>query len=218
MLLLYCMTEDEVPSPCRGLAGVGDAEVRDVAKNGVRYFYGGWHADASPEGLKAQALEFHKVVRKIFEHTTVIPFRFPTSVAGDGELAELMEQQSGEYALELSRLRGMVQIKISVEGAGHASATATSGSEYLKQRQAADAPMNATLEKIEHATHSIAQQTKRTRRGVTTNFFLLVLREKLPELKSALKSLGELPTRATISGPWPPTEFVNCYPEPVANP
>jgi hypothetical protein len=217
MLLLYCMTEDEVPSPCRGLTGVGGEEVRDVAKNGVRYFYSGWHADPSPEGLKSQALEFHKVVQRILEHTTVIPFRFPTSVPGADELTELMSQQSGGYAQELTRLHGTVQIKISVEGAGHASATATTGSEYLRQRQTADAPMNATLEKIEHAAHSIAQQTKRTRRGITTNLFLLVPREKLAELKSALKSLGELPTKATISGPWPPAEFVNCYPEPAAN-
>jgi hypothetical protein len=218
MLLLYCMTEDEVPSPCRSLPGVGGAEVRDVSKNGVRYFYSDWDADPTPEGLKAQALEFHKVVQKIFEHTTVVPFRFPTSVPGGDELAELMARQSGGYAQELARLHGMVQIKISVEGAGHASATATTGSEYLRQRQAADAPMTATLEKIEHSTHSVAQQTKRTRRGNTANLFLMVQRERLRELKSALKSLGELPAKVTISGPWPPSEFVNCYPEPIERP
>lgn len=218
MLLLYCMTDDEVPSTCRGLVGVGGEEVLDVAKNGVRYFYSQWQADASPEGLKAQALEFHKVVQKILEHTTVVPFRFPTSVPSHNELAELMAQQSSEYSKELVRLHGTVQIKISVEGAGHAAVTATTGSDYLKQRQAADAPMHATLEKIERAAHSVAQQTKRTRRGNMANLFLLVPRERLPELKSALRSLGELPAKVTISGPWPPTEFVNCYPEPVSNP
>ena len=207
------MTQDDVVSPCSGFPGVGGADVLDVAKNGVRYFYSRWHADASPEGLKAHAMEFHKVVQKIFEHATVIPFRFPASVAGTSELAELMEQQSGGYAQELTRLQGMVQIKISVEGGGHGATTATTGSEYLKQRQAADAPMNAALEKVERAAHSIAQQTKRSRRGNMANLFLLVQRERLPELKAALRSVGELPTRVTISGPWPPAEFANCYPE-----
>lgn len=185
----------------------------DVAKNGVRYFYSQWHVDASPEGVKAQALEFHRVVQKIFEHTTVIPFRFPASVAGESELAELMAQQSGGYAQELTRLQGMVQIKISVEGGGHAATTATTGSEYLKQRQATDAPMNAALETIERAARSLSQQIKRTRRGKIANLFLLVKREQLPDLKSALRSLGELPAKVTISGPWPPSEFANCYPE-----
>jgi hypothetical protein len=213
MLLLYCMTQDDVPSPCRGLADVGSAEVRDIAKNGVRYFYSEWQPDGSPQAIKSQALEFHKVIQKIFDHTTVIPFRFPTSVAGENELAELMAAQSSGYALELARLNGMVQMKINIEGGSHVSTTVTSGTEYLKQRQAADAPMKAAIEKIQHATHGLVAQKKQSRRGNTMHVFLLVSRDRAAELRAAVESLGELPAKVTMSGPWPPSEFANCYPE-----
>jgi Gas vesicle synthesis protein GvpL/GvpF len=213
MLLLYCMIQDDVPIPCAGIAAVGGAELREVSKNGVRYFYSEWRpARQTVEGLKQEILEFHRVNQGILEHATSIPFRFPTHVADESELTSLMEAQSGEYALELKRLRGMVQMKVAVEGSNHANVTTSSGTEYLKQRQIANAPMNAAVEKIKNAAHDIASEIKQTRRGNGTSIFFLVPRERIDDLRNALGDLA-FEAKVTFSGPWPPSEFVNCYPE-----
>jgi hypothetical protein len=213
MLLLYCMIQDDVPIPCGGIAAVGNAELREVAKNGVRYFYSDWKpARQTVDGLKQEILEFHRVNQNILEHATSIPFRFPTHVANESELARLMEAQSGEYAQELQRLHGMVQMRVAVEGSHHANINASSGTEYLKQRQMANAPMDAAVEKIKRAAHGIASDTKHIRRGNGTSIFLLVPRERMDDLRNALSDLA-LEAKVTFSGPWPPSEFVNCYPE-----
>src|SRR5437868_6208582 len=213
MLLLYCMTQDDVPSPCRSQNGVNGAEILDVAKNGVRYFYSQWHPARSADEVKQQALEFHRTNQKILEHTTLIPFRFPTSVANDAELAELMEAQSSEYALELHRLQGMVQMKVAVEGGSHASVTASSGTEYLKQKQIANAPMNSAIEEIKRAAAQLVTETKQRRRGNGVALFFLLQRERVDQLRAVLQGLQTFSAKVTFSGPWPPSEFVNCYPD-----
>lgn len=213
MLLLYCMIEDDASVPCAGIAAVGGTELREVAKNGVRYFYSDWKpARQTVDGLKQEILEFHLVNQKILEHTTSIPFRFPTHIGNEPELARLMEAQSGEYAQELQRLHGMVQMKVAVEGSSHANVTTSSGTEYLKQRQIANAPMDAAVEKIKRAAHGIASETKQIRRGNGTSIFFLLPRERMDDLRNTLNDLA-LEAKVTFSGPWPPSEFVNCYPE-----
>src|SRR5438128_939498 len=140
MLLLYCMIKDDVPLRCAGIAGVGGAEMQDAAKNGVRFLYSKWRAAQTADDIKQQAVQFHRAIQAVLASMTLIPFRLPTSVAGESELTELMETQSSEYAQELERLHGMVQMKVTVEGSSHQDVKVSTGTEYLKQRQAADAP------------------------------------------------------------------------------
>ena len=80
------------------------------------------------------------------------------------------------------------------------------------QRQLANAPMDAAVEKIKHAAHNIAIETRQTRRGPSTTIFLLVPRDRVDQLRRVLTALA-LEAKVTFSGPWPPSEFVNCYPE-----
>jgi hypothetical protein len=212
MLLLYCMIPDDVPLRCGGISGVNGVLLQDSAKNGVRYLYSSWNPAHSADDLKQQAVQFHRVMQTVLDEVTLIPFRFPTSVRDHDELNSLMAAQSSEYAQELVRLHGMVQMKVSVEGSSHSDVQAKTGTEYLKQRQAADAPMNSAIEKIKHATHAFAKETEQSRRGTVTHLFLLIRRDDDAKVRAAIEQLGELPAKVTFSGPWPPSEFVNCYP------
>jgi Gas vesicle synthesis protein GvpL/GvpF len=215
MLLLYCMTQDEIALPCSGIAGVSGADLCEVAKNGVRYFYSEWDPANSADGVKQQALEFHRVNQEILEHITLIPFRFPTSVAGEAELAGLMEAQSSEYSQELERLRGAVQMKITIEGpeSPNTLAPASSGTEYLKQKQRVTAPVNAIVEQIRRTTAGLAHETKQSHRQNGVVLFVLVQREHIEGVRIALSKLDVEASKVSVSGPWPPSEFVNCYPE-----
>lgn len=218
MLLLYCMIPDNVPLACGAIAGVGGAELKEIAKNGVRYFYSAWRPASGADEVREQALQFHRANQKILEHATLIPFRFPTHVSNEAELAALMETHSGDYAAELSRLDGMVQMKVTIEGSSHSHTAATSGTEYLRQRQMANAPMESALQAVQIATKELVVATKRTRRGNATIVFLLLERRRTKDVRSAVEALVEMPVKVSFSGPWPPSEFVNCYPEPAVKP
>lgn len=187
--------------------------MKDFAKNGVRYFYSDWQPGRSAEEVKQQALEFHRANQRILEHVTLIPFRFPTSVAKEQELKNLIDAQSSDYSQELVRLRNMVQMKVTVEGSSHTSTAAANGTEYLKQRLLANAPMNSAVEEIKHAAAHWSREAKQSRRGNGITLYFLVAREKATEFRSALERLSRLAAKVTFSGPWPPSEFVNCYPE-----
>jgi hypothetical protein len=213
MLLLYCMIRDDVPLRCSGIRGVDGAQIEDAAKNGVRYLYSQWHPARNADEVKQQAVQFHRSLQTVLDETTLIPFRFPTSMRDHEELNLLMSSQSSEYASELQRLSGMVQMKVSVEGSSHQDVKAQTGTEYLKQRQAADAPMSETLEKIKHAMHHFTKEIKQSRRGTITHLYLLIQRDDGEQVRAAIAQLGDLPAKVTFSGPWPPSEFVNCYPE-----
>jgi hypothetical protein len=208
------MIPDDVPLRCGGISGLDGAQLQDTAKNGVRYLYSSWNPAHAADELKQQAVQFHRVIQTVLDEVTLIPFRFPTGVRDHDELNALMAAQSSDYAQELVRLRGMVQMKVTVEGSSHSDVQAKTGTEYLKQRQAADAPMNSALENIKHATHGYAKEAKQSRRGTVTNLYLLISRDDLERVRAAIQQLGELEAKVTYSGPWPPSEFVNCYPEP----
>jgi len=126
-----------------------------------------------------------------------------------------MESTSSEYATELVRLHGAVQMKVLVDApaADIPPAPATSGTEYLKQRQRAASPVNGVVKKIEDATSPLVHEVKRSHRGDAVILYLLLQRERQEELKHAFSLLSDLQAAVTISGPWPPSEFVNCYPE-----
>ena len=218
MLLLYCMIPDDASLRCHAVSGVGGAEMNEVAKSGVRYFYSEWRPANGTEELRQQAVEFHRANQKILERATLIPFRFPTHVSNETDLAALMETHSGVYAQELSRLNGMVQMKVTIEGSAHAHTPVTSGTEYLRQRQVANAPMETALEDLQQALTNLVTATKRARRGNASVLFLLIERGRIEAFRSAIAGLGDMPVRVVSSGPWPPSEFVNCYPDPVAKP
>lgn len=214
MFLLYCMMKDDPPFACSAV-GAGGAKVQDVAKNGVRYFYSEWNPSKTADAVKEDVLRFHNVVHSIFDHQTVIPFRFPTSVADEAGLAALIASTSSEYDTELVRLHNTVQmkVKISAPAADFPSTPAASGTEYLKQRQRAASPVSDTVKTIEAATAPLVIQTKKSHPANDVVLHLLLQRDQQEELKHRFSLLSGLPAAVTISGPWPPTEFVNCYPE-----
>lgn len=214
MLLLYCMSQDEPLPACGKLTGVGGAEVRDVAKNGVRYYFSDWNPGGTSQAVKEDVLRFHQVVQAVFAEQTVIPFRFPTSVAGEAELAALMEKTSSQYASEFARIGDAVEMRIRIKGKRLEDLPpASSGTEYLKQKQTAAAPVVETLKAITIAVLPIVRDTNMASRDGSAELNLLLQRTRQEELKRILSGLTGLPAAVTVSGPWPPSDFVNCYPE-----
>ncbi|HUR37632.1 MAG TPA: GvpL/GvpF family gas vesicle protein [Terriglobales bacterium] len=210
MLLLYCMAEasPNAPLPPRG---VRSAAVETLQHGSILCYlsrYESFPGGAGDELMK-DALDFHWAINLVFEKTAVFPFRFPTLMKSEEELKQFLATHADAYLADLQRLRGQVQMEIRVTQqpeqivAENALGT-NSGTAYL-QRKAAVAQYFAHFEQL---IKSAVQAEWKQR---ANRYFALVPRATVAEFRDKINDLGQASLR--VSGPWPPTEFVNCYPE-----
>lgn len=207
MLLLYCMAEADAQAelPPRGVRG---AAVEAMKRGALAcYFsryeqFGGGSADA----LKQDALDFHWVVNHVFQQRAVIPFRFPTLLSELPALESFLDQHAPAYLADLQRLRGLVQMEVRLPPpVAEAVAATTSGTAYMK------AKFDAAQKVVEMENRVKSAAPGREWRHRAGRYFVLIPRGDEAPFREKIAALGEASLR--VSGPWPPSEFVNCYPD-----
>ena len=210
MLLLYCMAEEnaEASLPPRGVRA---AAVETRRKNGLTCYFSRYDsfAGGAAEELQRDALDFHWTIHHVFEKQTVIPFRFPTLLPAEGDLETFLDKHAAAYIADLDRLREKVQMEVrvtpppSIQPSDNAVCKNT-GTEYLKAKFDA---VQKTVE-LENLMKTAAQAEWKQRGN---RHFALLPRGAVAEFRGKINALGQATLR--VSGPWPPSEFVNCYPE-----
>jgi hypothetical protein len=204
MLLLYCMAEAkaDAPMPSRGVRG---AAVEVLPHGPLACYLSRYESfpGGTAEELKQDALDFHWTINHVFEKQAVIPFRFPTLLPMDSDLMAFLHKNSTAYAADLQRLRDQVQMEVRFMLPADTPASGT-GTAYLKAKF--DAAQRAT--ELENLVRSAVQADWRQRNH---RHFALIPRGAIAEFRDKIADLGRAALR--VSGPWPPTEFVNCYPE-----
>lgn len=207
MLLLYCMAEADAQGdlPPRGVRG---AKVESLTRGGLaccfsRYEeFGGGSADA----LKQDALDFHWAINHVFQQRAVIPFRFPTLLTETSALEAFLEEHASGYLADLQRLRGLVQMEVRLPPpVAEAVAATTSGTAYMK------AKFDAAQKVVELESRVKSAAPGREWRQRAGRYFVLIPRGDEAQFREKIAALGEASLR--VSGPWPPSEFVNCYPD-----
>ncbi len=198
MLLLYCMTSGEAQPP----AGVGGAEVKPYLAGGIRCWYS--EAQHTSGAAKQDVLAFHGVVSAFFREMSVVPFRFPTTMTDKSALAAWLEQHAGVVKAELARLRDVVQMELHF-GAS-ATAPAGSGRAYLEGKRDVQRALEKEAEKARAAVSNLVTEwrQKETREGLRC--YALV---KRGAERVFLTQLGTIRDGARVSGPWPPSEFLD---------
>jgi len=210
LVLAYCIAGNisEVKLPRSGVEG---AAVRWIASGVLRCLasdFGRRMPDAPvPEMVK----EFSQVLQSIFEQTVIIPFRFPTIVESDEVLHGFIEARSAEYGEALRRLHNKVQmdVRITAGRAERSQSRAQSGKDYLETRRAEQQQLQSVLAEFRRVSGSLAEAWVKRDTPSGIRAFALVDRGVLEDL---LKELGRLhmppEVSARITGPWPPSEFV----------
>jgi hypothetical protein len=121
-------------------------------------------------------------------------------------------QEFGErYRKALTQLNGMAQMEIRLTqlGSGPASTEATTGTEYLKARQAQSQTITAAIEALHSAAGALVHEWKTREAAGVTRLYALISHEKAAEFKRVMGFVRlSGGTRAVISGPWPPSEFL----------
>lgn len=219
MILAYCMM----------LGGAEDGGGRRVPESGVRgsavlcfkraglecYFSDlGKHIVHSDLDANEDPLQFHSVVQKLFVQSAVVPFRFPALLADRGKLESFVERHAEQYARELKRLGGRQQMKVEVNAALVESRPTMSGTEFLRARYDVNKGLERFASCVMAEAEGLAAEWKKREKIQSLSLFALVDKENWPELRRRVLRVCEAEKiAARVTGPWPPSEFIDWYPE-----
>jgi hypothetical protein len=214
-VLAYCIAErkSRINLPIRGVEG---AQVRSIDAAALCCFASEFGTRMPDEPVPEMVKAFNQVLQRIFAQTVIIPFRFPTIVESEDVLRQFAESRSGEYARALNRLRNKVQmdIRIALISAGAPEPSRRSGKSYLEDRRRQYQKLQAMLTEFRNVSGLLAENwiQRDTPSGIYG--FALLDRSSLPAF---LEKIGRVLTPAGVSaritGPWPPSEFVEVADE-----
>lgn len=193
------------------LRGVNDEPVHWIDAAALRCFFSDFSSPMASQPAPEILTAFNQVLRAIFSRTTIIPFRFPTVVENEGVLRQFLESRSSDYRSALHRLHNKVQmdVRLIVDTTLSSEPAPQSGKSYLENRRSRHQEIQAVLDKFRGATASVAENWVERDTPSGARGFALVDRSALPLF---LEKIGCVLTPAGISarvtGPWPPSEFV----------
>lgn len=212
-LLVYCLSLDT--ELANVAAGVCDAPVRIVPLGSLRVYVSDIaDPDAfmgNAEAQKKAATQFKQVLRDVLSVATPLPFEFTTMFESEDALAHFVSERAPEYEAALRRLAGMVQYEIQATWDEQQTDTSipVSGAEYRKRREQEMARVAAVDEKLRRVTGDIVREWRQRRDRKAYRWFALIHRDRREDFLNALRSAGPSQgARVRLSGPWPPSEFV----------
>lgn len=210
-ILLYCIAEEGASSDVG--PGVAGGPVLQCKEAGLEAWFSRNTSIESWTGasLKQSAREFHNVLHLAFAARAIVPFRFPTLMRDEDELAAHLRDNTAEYSGQLKRFQTSVQMDISITSAEPVSLVAlqTSGAEYLRSRQRQSDELHAIAKHIQELASETTLSWRNRLASNNLRLFALVHRDCVGVFREKLKRLSvpqNLDVR--VSGPWPVTEFL----------
>ncbi|HWR37095.1 MAG TPA: GvpL/GvpF family gas vesicle protein [Clostridia bacterium] len=204
-ILPYCIVDEfaEIHPPA---FGVREATIHDLSAAGLRCFYSEMDGMPTAETVREDALQFHEFVHAAFAQGTVIPFRFVTLLESEDELEAFLRRKAEAYVPALERLEGTVQfeMRISNKSPEQVEETATEDS---RERQAA---LHDAAAALQQAAGDLALGWHTRNDEEHARCYGLVRRDSAQALREKLSKVALPPEiRVVMSGPWPPSEFVD---------
>jgi hypothetical protein len=212
--LLYCVT---YPNPeVKVASGICESAVRSRELLGVRLYWSNLEDPetclGAAEPLKKAAVQFHQVLREILTVTTPIPFRFPTLLEREEVFEQHLSSEQELYRDALARVGNALQYEIVgtwTDELASDFSQPVSGREYLQRRQQASGRVAAVENKLKSVTADSVREWRGRQERKTHRWFALVPRENREQFLASLRTAGGSEgIRLRLSGPWPPSEFV----------
>lgn len=212
--LLYCVTQSN--PEVKVVSGVCETAVLSREMLGVRLY---WSNVDDPEtclgaaeSLKKAAVQFHQVLREVLTVTTPIPFRFPTLLEQEAVFEEHLSSEQELYRGALARVGNALQYEIVgtwTDDQETDFSKPVTGKEYLQRRQQVSSRVGAVESKLKSVTADSVTEWRGRQERKTHRWFALVPRENRERFLAALRTAGGSEgIRLRLSGPWPPSEFV----------
>ena len=210
-MLAYCVAEQLTQFSSLG-TGVEGAPVRWIDVGRLRCFVSDFAAQMPYAPVPEMVRAFNQVLQRIFAQAVIIPFRFPTIVESEDTLRQFVESRAAGYSGALERLRNKVQMDVRIMFKTRESVNSSSsksGREYLEGRRERYQQAQSVMDEFRQVSNSLAEEwiQRDTPSGIRS--FALVDRFSLAVF---LERIGSVVTPADVSaritGPWPPSEFV----------
>ena len=164
-----------------------------------------------PDQMQRNAIEFHQVVRHVFNQTAVIPFRLLSVFEDQQSLAAFVAKNEERFLVDLERLKDFVQMECVVYPApSQAQAGSSSGKAYLEKKAVAMRSSEGFAQAVRNAVAHLGHEV-RVREGKNgARIFVLVRRGSENDFRQVVSVLP-LPEHLSrrISGPWPAAEFLS---------
>ncbi|HEX3095346.1 MAG TPA: GvpL/GvpF family gas vesicle protein [Candidatus Angelobacter sp.] len=191
--------------------GVDAQPVQLISSGGLGLLWSEVEWPFVPDRMQRSALEFHQVVRHVFNQTAVIPFRLLSVFEDQQALRAFIAENEERFLGDLARLKGFVQMECVVYPApGQAQAGSSTGKAYLEKKAVAMRSSEGFAEAVRNAVTHLSGEV-RVRDGKNgTRIFVLVERGRESDFRHAVSVLP-LPEHLSrrISGPWPAAEFLS---------
>lgn len=210
-LLLYCVAKrDEVLAACE-FHGVAGSAVYQEEFGPVKVYFsreedsGKW----LKQELRTSAIEFNNVLKKLFHHAAIIPFRYPTVFAGKEELTKQLHARAAEYAGLLEKFRDLVQMDIRVTNAGPHPA-GESGAQHLKRRRDTMRAVNDISQELKGALAGLSRGWRQRPSKDGLRAFVMIARDRVADFQDVLRQISiPAEVKVRVSGPWPVSEFID---------
>ena len=208
-LLMYCIMNGSAPRADPGV-GLGELEISRLEISGIAALYSeSSSADVWLRApLKHSALQFHRVLLRLFESAAIIPFRFPAILEDYNSLTTHIDAQGGRYKSLLQKLVNKAQMDIRISVAG-SHPQARSGTEFLQQRKGRQECLESLAASIHVLVKNLSGEWRVRPVADGLRSFALLDRSIIASFKEKLATI-QFPTAfyVRVNGPWPVTEFL----------
>jgi hypothetical protein len=209
-ILAYCgfQQRPEIVLPAVGVKAV---PVQLMSTGGLGLLWSEVEWPFAPDQMQSSAIEFHQVVRHVFNQAAVIPFRLLSVFEDQQALTAFAAENQARFLEDLGRLKAFVQMECVVYPApAQAQVDRSSGKAYLEQKAVALRSAEGFADAVRDAVAHLSPEV-RVREGKNgTRIFMLVERGRENDFRQAVSVLP-LPQHLSrrISGPWPAAEFLS---------
>ena len=204
-LLAYCVLESaKIPMD---IVGMDDQPVRNVAAQNLVALYSIFPNSRTLD--QDDALRFHAVLKSVFDHQAIIPFRFPTFLDDEAALRDHLNEKHSTYAANLARLRDFVQMELRISTSNQETPRA-SGKQYLEAKLEQARALQEAVRTISETAGDLISDSKERATEPGVRFFALTQRSDIGVFRERVQSITTpAALRILISGPWPATEFLH---------
>lgn len=149
------------------------------------------------EGSAEELWRREEVIESLMQECDLLPVRFGTVVAGDGEAQEMLAKRRDELLSALDRVRGAVELAVRV--AGDDRAVPSDGGTYIR--------VKTRLLEMHETLSTLARESRQLAPGRSA---YLVRREDVAAFVARVAALEEAQQDLSLlcTGPWPPYSFV----------
>ena len=206
-VLVYAVTDDLAAGPETDLGrGLGAAPLRTVRHHRLRAVVSD-HAARVPVD-EASLWSYEGVVEGLMRAGTILPARFGTAAADDGEIMAMLSTRGGELARSLERVRYAVEFAVrspdSPEEHGELADPDRPGTAYLRRRLAQKQDSRRLADLVAGVAGELVRETERR---AFRPLAVLVDRRHVPQFTARFRARGLI-----LTGPWPPYSFVDATP------